>query len=185
MKRALGIVIVLGLAATPAFAQKVTIDYAHDFSFEEVKTFAYVENDESKAQNPMMHDRIVSLLKAKLIKGGLTESAADPDVYITYHLTTQEQTTYSTTSFGYGGYWGGWGGYGYGPSMASSTTTAHEYLEGTLIFDLYDATEKKMVWRGTGTVTVKDAPEKQAEQVENVIEKLGKKWQKIIAGKGK
>ncbi|MCU0303886.1 MAG: DUF4136 domain-containing protein [Thermoanaerobaculales bacterium] len=185
MKRALGIAIALGLAATPALAQKVTIDYAHDFSFADVKTFSYVDNEESKAQNPMMHDRIVSMIKARLIAGGLTEATADPDVYITYHLTTEEQTTYSTTSFGYGGYWGGWGGWGYGPSMASSTTMAHNYVEGTLIFDLYDAAEKKMVWRGTGTVTVKDAPEKQVKQVESIIEKLGKKWHKIIAGKGK
>ena len=31
MKKLMGFVVVLGLAATPAFAQKVIIDYAHDF----------------------------------------------------------------------------------------------------------------------------------------------------------
>jgi hypothetical protein len=33
MKKALGIVFVVALIATPAMAQKVTIDYAHDFDF--------------------------------------------------------------------------------------------------------------------------------------------------------
>jgi hypothetical protein len=42
-----------------------------------------------------------------------------------------------------------------------------------------------MVWRGSGTVTVKDKPEKQVKQVENILKKLGKKWDKILAGKGK
>jgi hypothetical protein len=189
MKRALGIAIVLGLVAAPAFAQKITIDYARDFDFDAVTTFTYVDTDESNAQNPMMHERIVSMIKAKLTRGGLTEVSENPDLFVTYHLTTEQQTTYSTTSFGYGGYWGGWGGYGRygygGPGMASSTTTAHNYTEGTLIIDIYDAVEKKMVVRGTGTVTVKDQPEKQVKQVETILEKMGKKWQKIIAGKGK
>ena len=43
MKKTLGLLIVLGLAATPALAQKVNIDYAHDFDFTAVETFQYVE----------------------------------------------------------------------------------------------------------------------------------------------
>jgi hypothetical protein len=185
MKRALGTMIVLGLAATPALAQKVTIDYAHEYDFSSVKTYQYVETEESNAANPMMHDRITSLIKEKLNNGGLTEVTASPDILVTYHITSQEETNYTTTGFGYGGYWGGWGGWGYGPGMTTSTTTAYTYTEGTLIINAYDPTEKKMIWRGTGTVTVKDDPAKRTKQVENILDKLGKKWQKILAGKGK
>ena len=85
---------------------------------------------------------------------------------------------------GYGGYGMGWGGWGMG-GMGSSTTYATTYTEGTLIIDGYDPEEKKLVWRGTGTVTVKAKPEKQIKQVENILEKIGKKWEKILAGKGK
>jgi hypothetical protein len=42
-----------------------------------------------------------------------------------------------------------------------------------------------MIWRGTGTVTVKAKPEKQIKQVENILTKIGKRWEKILAGKGK
>jgi len=69
--------------------------------------------------------------------------------------------------------------------MATATTTASTYTEGTLIIDAFDAVEKKMVWRGTGTVTVKEDPDKQSQQIENILTKLGKKWKKIHAGKGK
>ncbi|MEE4271319.1 MAG: DUF4136 domain-containing protein [Thermoanaerobaculales bacterium] len=191
MKRTLGLLIILGLAATPAMAQKVTIDYAHDYDFDALETFMYVDTEESNMSNPMMHDRIVGMIKAKLKAGGAVETSENPDAFITYHITTAEKTNYTTTSFGYGGYWGGWGGYGrygyggYGPGMASSTTTARNYTEGTLIFDLYDAAEKKMIWRATGTVTVKDDPDKQAKQVEKILNKIGKKWRKIMNGKGK
>jgi len=189
MKKTLGLIIVLGLAASPALAQKVTIDYAHDYDFSTVKTFQYVNTEESNAKNPMMADRIESMIKKELKEGGLTEVTENPDLFVTYHITTSEQTTYTTTSFGYGGFgpgWGGWGGY-YGGmgGMGTSTTTANNYTEGTLIIDAYESTDKKMVWRATGTVTVKNSPEKQTKQVENILTKIGKKWEKIIAGKGK
>ena len=69
--------------------------------------------------------------------------------------------------------------------MTSSTTREYTYEEGTLVIDAYDATEKKMVWRGSGTVTVKDALDKQVKQVEKILGKLGKRWDKILAGKGR
>ena len=191
MKKALGLVIILGLAAVPAFAQKVNIDYAHDFDITSVKTFQYMDTDESDPSNSLMADRVVDAIKKELIEGGLTEVSSDPDLYVTSHMTTKENTVYNTTNFGYGGYgagWGGWGygGYGYGGAgMGTSTTTASTYEEGTLIIDAYDPTEKKLVWRATGTVTIKSKPEKQMKQVDNILQKIGKKWDKILAGKGK
>ena len=187
MKKTLGILIVLGMAATPALAQKVNIDYAHDFDFSSAKTFQYIDTEESNATNPMMNDRIQAMIIKELKEGGAVQVTENPDVFITYHITTAERTNYTTTSFGYGGYHGGWGGWGYGGmgGMGSSTTTAHQYTDGTLIIDAYDSTDKKMIWRATGTVTVKEKPEKQIKQVENILEKIGKKWDKILAGKGK
>lgn len=189
MKKTLGLLIILGLAATPALAQKVNIDYARDYDFSKQETFQYVNTEESNAQNPMMADRIQSMIIEKMKAGGATEVTENPDIFVTYHVTTEEQTSYTTTSFGYGGYgpgWGGWGGY-YGGmgGMGSSTTTARNYTEGTLIIDAYDGVEKKMIWRATGTVTVKDKPEKQIKQIEKILDKIGKKWHKILEGKGK
>ena len=64
------------------------------------------------------------------------------------------------------------------------TTREYVYEQGTLVIDAYDATEKKLVWRGMGTVTVKDQPQKQVEQVEKILATLGDKWDKIVAGMG-
>lgn len=189
--RMTGILFVFAAIALPAFAQKVTIDYARDFDFESAQTFQYVDTDESNIQgNMIMADRVVSMIKKELREGGLREVEENPDLYVTYHFTSQERKSYSTTSMGYGGYWDGWGGWGGydafgGPMMGSSTTQEYSYEEGTLIIDAYDSQEKKMVWRGSGTVTVKDKPEKQVKQVEKILAKLGNRWDKILAGKGK
>ncbi len=110
MKKALGLVFVLALAATPAMAQKVTIDYAHDFDFEKIKTFQYVDTKESDVKgNTLMAQRVEDMIKKELREGGATEVQENPDIYVTYHYTSQENTSYNTTSMGYGGY-GGYGG---------------------------------------------------------------------------
>ena len=184
MRKALGLVFVLALAATPAMAQKVNIDYAHEFDFDSVKTFQYVDTAESNVKgNQMMADRVTNMIKKELREGGLTEVQENPDIFVTYHFTTEDRTSYTTTNFGYGGYGGGW--YGWGGGMGSSSTQQHNYTDGTLIIDAYDSTDKKMIWRGTGTVTVKAKPEKQIKQVENILTKIGKRWEKILAGQGK
>ena len=194
MKRAVFVAIAVMLAAVPGLAQEVTIDYAHGFDFDSVTTFQYVDTEESNIKdNPMMGDRVVSMIRQELREGGLQEVQENPDLYVTYHFASEERKQLSTTSMGMGGYggywddWGGWGGYDAfgGPMMGSSVTREYSYEEGTLVVDAYDSKEKKLVWRGMGTVTVKEKPEKQVKQVENILEKLGKKWDKILAGKGK
>ncbi len=187
MKKTLGLIFVLALVATPALAQKVTIDYAHDFDFAAVKTFQYMSTEKSDPSDSMMASRAVSMFKQELTQGGLKEVSEKPDIYVTMHYTSQENKSYNTTSMGYGGYggfYGGWGGWGMG-GMGSSTTTESTYTEGTLIFDAYEPSDKKMVFRGSGTVTVKAKPQKQTQQVQNILNKLGKKWDKMLAGKGK
>jgi len=184
MKKALGLIFVMALVAAPAMAQKVNIDYAHEFDFDSVKTFQYVDTAESNIKgNQMMADRVTNMIKKELREGGLTEVQENPDIYVTYHFTTEDRTSYTTTNFGYGGYGGGW--YGWGGGMGTSSTQQHNYTDGTLIIDAYDSSDKKMVWRGTGTVTVKAKPDKQIKQVENILTKIGKRWEKILAGKGK
>jgi hypothetical protein len=182
--------IVLAFAATPALAQKITIDYAHDFDFEKVKTFQYVDTPESNAKNQLVDGRIRDAIIRELTDGGLRQVESDPDLFITYHVTSEENTVYNTTATGfggYGGYYGGWGGYGGygGMGMASATTTSYTFTEGTLIIDAYEPGEKKMVWRGTGTVTVKENPEKLSKQIDKILRKIGKKWDKILHNKGK
>ncbi len=173
--------VLLLLVATPAMAASVNIDYAKDFMFKEVKTFQYVETTDTNIANPMMADRVVKLLKEKMVAGGLQEVEKDADISVTYHFTSQDETVLNTTGYGYGGRGVGWGGWGGG---VMATTTSMTYTEGTLIVDVYEAKDKKMIFRGTGTVTVKEKPEKQVAQIETILDKMGSKWHKILKNEG-
>ncbi len=105
MKKTLGLIFVLALMATPVMAQKVTIDYAHDFDFESVKTFTYVDTEDTNVKgNDLMAGRVSSMIRQELIQGGLKEVKEGGDLYVTYHFSSQDNTVYNTTNFGYGGY---------------------------------------------------------------------------------
>lgn len=183
MRTLRGSMIALLLLATPAFAQRITIDYDHDFDFDKVKTFAYVETKDTNSEDQLMDGRIKGAIVRELTEGGLRQVDSDADLYITYHLSSRENMVFNTTNFGYGGYGPGW--YRWGGGIGSSTTTATTYTEGTLIIDAYEPMEKKLVWRGTGTVTVKAKPEKRAQQINKILAKMGNRWDKILAKQGK
>ena len=191
MNRTLSLAIAVALIATPSFAAKYTVDYAHDFDFDAVKTFSYVDTGDTNTGNSLTDGRIKSAIVRELVSGGLEQVDSGGDLLVTYHVTTEDQTVLNTTSFGYGGYGPGWGGYGrwgyggYGGGMGTSTTTASTYTEGTLVIDGYEPGKKELVWRGTGTVTIKDAPEKQAKQIDKILAGIGKKWHKILKNQGK
>lgn len=186
MRKIVPLLVILIVASIPALAQKITIDYAHEFDFSSVETYQYVETKDTNPPDELTGNRIKNAIIRELSEGGLQSVSSDPDLFVTYHLTSKENTVLNTTGFGYGGYHRGWGGWGGG--MGTATTTASTYTEGTLIVDAYapdENGEQKMVWRGTGTVTVKSKPEKQQKQIEKILDKLGKRWQKILDGKGK
>ena len=174
---ALGLLMVAG----PAFAQKVYVDYDKDYVLPKDKTFMWQEGENTlEGQNPLMHSRIKNGIEHYLSNAGFTEVESDPAIYFTYHTSTKENLSFSTTSMGYG-YPGGWyGGYYGGYGMGSSTTSVSTYETGTLVVDAWDAHTKKLVWRGTATnITVTDNPDKMVKKIDSALSKIVKKWQSI------
>jgi hypothetical protein len=173
------------LAALPATAQKVYVDYDRSANFEAYKTFAWGETPETSLQgeSPLMHSRIKNAIEYHLTEGGLVEDTENPDLYVTYHTNSKEEVQLSTTGmgYGYGGGWGWdpfWGGMG---GMGTSTTTSHTYERGSLIIDLWDAKSKQAIWRGTAQAVVKQNPQAAAKQIDKAIAKIVKRFDKMYA----
>jgi hypothetical protein len=181
VKQTLLSLVILFLAVAPAAAQKVYIDYDRDADFDSYKTFAWHDTSEVslKDSSPLMDSRIKNAIEYRLTRGGMVEDNKNPDIYVTYYTEEKEEVRVHTTSFGYG-YGGGW--YNdpfWGGSMGSSTSQVYTYPVGTLIIDLWDAKSKQAVWRGTATGTIPAKPEKQARMIDNMVEKMANKWQKM------
>jgi hypothetical protein len=180
------VALVAAFAAVPAYAQKPQIQWNKMYDFSKVHTFKWQTpaSPSLKDSNPFMHQFIEQQIEAKLMGAGLTKTDGNPDVFVTYHGSTQTDVQLHTDSFGYGigGYgMGGWGMYGYaGP--VSSTTRVVEYEKGTLVVDIVDPAKKELVWRGTvNGILISDDQNKTQKAVGKAIDAMAKQNQKLRA----
>jgi hypothetical protein len=173
---AIGLMAVL-LTPAVALGQKVTYDYDKTASFGTFKTYAH--KDGTKVGQQLIDDRIVAAIDAQMAAKGFTKSDSAPDVFVVYHVAFDKQKDISTFSTGYGGGYGPYGwGWGGGMGSTSSTTQVRDILIGTLVVDMADAKQGKLVWRGMGVKEVNTTanPEKRDKSINNAMKKIFKNY---------
>ena len=163
------------LFAAPAFAQPPQVQWDEDYDFESVQTYQWAPTSETSLADvdPFMHSRIIKAIEFYLTEGGMTAVESEPDVYVTYHTETKTEVRLRSNHFGYGFADPYWGGY-MGPQ--STTTRVVEYEKGTLIVDIWDATQKELIWRGWVTRTIPSNPQRAEKDIIKAIDHLVKRW---------
>jgi len=162
MKRWIAVVAVL-IAPVTLVAQKVIVDSDPSGQFGSYRTYGWTTGQ--PASNPISENRIHAAVEQQLAARGFTKSDT-PDVYIATLVATREKHELIANGFGGGWYYGGY----------TTTTSLHTYVVGTLVVDLYDARTKQLVWRGTGSDTISDKPEKNARTVDKALAKMFAKY---------
>ena len=162
--------VVLSVAIAPgmAVAGDVTTDHDPAYDFSKVKSFA--TKIETSWGNEIGENRVLSEINAALVaKGWYPLPETHADVVVVLHgagKTKQTLNTFYSSMSGWG--YMGWGG------MATATTTASEYVQGTLVADIFDAKSKNLVFRGTATDEISDNPEKNRKKIEKLTDKMFK-----------
>jgi hypothetical protein len=121
------------------------------------------------------HERIQSAIDAHLAARGYAKvGEAQADFLVTHTVTVERRTQVQETraSVGYGRY-GTHGGVGVGYGIPVETSTYH-YKVGTLIIDVIDARQKRLVWRGSGERTLGEdqTPEKRTEIINATVNEI-------------
>ncbi len=165
----LSLLAILLLVSTGTFAQKVNVDFDKDADFSKYTTFAIALNQSEPPRNPLMAQRALKGVSYHLTLKGLREVEESPDLYVVLYGILDQEKQVNVTGYGYGGRWGRWGG-------GTATATTSTYNVGTLVVDIYDAQTKQIVWRGVGTDTISDKPEKNEKKLNKVLEKMFKKF---------
>jgi hypothetical protein len=189
MRKSLGLVLMVVLFAMPAAAQKVYVDYDRDAIGRDYKTFAWQDTGPTMQEYaPLMHTRIKNGLEHLLTARGLIGVADNPDLYVTYHTSSQEEVQFSVTGYGYG-YGAGWGWDPYwgGPSASGggASTTISTYEKGTLVIDIWDAKTKQIVWRGSAIAAIPEDPKKGEKLINKALEKMVKQFDETKAKEAK
>ncbi len=154
-KRAALLALACTLALGACGGLKVSTDYDPEANFSGWHTYAWAERTEEGELDPRVYNNIVesrvkvAVGKALQAKGYSEVISGDPDFLVAWHGAIDGKVSVNTvhTHYGYG--WG-W----YGPGFGASQTYVNEWDEGTLIIDLIDTRENKLVWRGSGSDTV-------------------------------
>jgi hypothetical protein len=173
------------IPAASAFGQTVKVNWHVQAPFADYRTYAWQDskNEGAAFYTQWVHKDVDTEMASK----GLHQVAANqnPDLYIYYHMVTQELMDSTTTDDGFGwggggwGFSGGWGGWGemggIGPDVAQ--TEAQPRMMGILAVDLVDVRKKQLVWRGQATTdAVSNSQKGDEKQVLKSVDKMFKQF---------
>src|SRR5205085_2685363 len=117
---------------------KTWTDYDHKADFSRYRTYSWGKID---ASNPLWADRIMAAVDSQLAAKGWTRVPSGGDAVAAAFGASKEHPTMETFYNGYPGwYWNGWDGI--------ATTTVDYNKVGNLTVDIFDATTRRLIWRG-------------------------------------
>jgi len=149
---------------------QVTSDYDKTVDFSQFTTYSFhgwVKGSD-KLLSPFDKERFETAFEEQFDSRGIKFVKDGGELVVALFIVTEKKTEQvaNTTNmggyygWGYGGYYGYGPGWGWGAPMGNSMTTISnvDYTVGTLVVDVFDAANKKLIWEGKGTKTVDDNP---------------------------
>ena len=165
---------------TSCSSLSVNSDYDKTVDFTKYKTYSYYgwADNSDKILNQFDKERIEKAFGNEFAKRNLQFVESGGDLVVTLHIVTEQkqQTTATTTGVGggYGGYYGYGPGYGWGGGMSTTSYNTYDYTVGTLVVDVYDDKEQKLVFESIGSDTVSENPQKREQTTPQVISAMMK-----------
>ncbi len=159
---ALGFALLLSACAnTPTVS--TAFDPATDFS--RVRSYSWIGKPE--AATPLMQQRIVDGVDARLQAGGW-KLASNGDVHVAAYVSSKEKLD-PNSYYAQVGYTG-WGGFGPPPPNTPAATDTIEV--GTLVVDVFDGKTKRSMWRGTASGTLQSDPARMNAMLQAALDKM-------------
>jgi len=141
------------LGASALWGQKVNTGYDKTVDFSQFKTYAWIERH-TPPTDPVLAALIVADIDSELGKKGLRRVESNPDLLVSCYGGLGSKSAFAAEDPGYTALGGAalpgttmWGG-------SVSSAPVAQVVEGTLVVDLADARQKRLVWRGTAKANV-------------------------------
>jgi Domain of unknown function (DUF4136) len=158
----------------------VSYDYDPSANLKTYRTYDWLPGPQEatgdkRIDNSLTDMRIRIAVASQLeLKGYTKPVAGQPDFYVVYHASVKDllKTTSMREYYGYGvaektGS-GGW------PGGNRTVTDIESYKEGSLLLDVIDVREKRLVWRGTAQAKMDPTltPEERNERARVAVRKM-------------
>ena len=172
-------VIAAAIMASCSSVKVVTdMDQAADFSRYSTFSFLGWQEDSDKILSDFDKNRIRDAFIREFDARGMKAVAENGDMDITLFIVVDQKTSTTAYTNYYGGGYGRYGRYrgGWGYGYATTTYSESDYLEGTLVMDVFDGESKKQIWQGIATSTVSENPDKREKTIPKKINALMNKF---------
>jgi hypothetical protein len=172
------ILILMGCSTT----MKVKSEYNEETNFADFKTYGLLRPGDMTEGYPMSLD----IDKMQILENAIIKEMEDrgytwaekPDLQVSYYVKVDDVTRYSSMNYTTGGgsylgpgYWGFYPGYDYGWTTVDIQAVDHKV--GSLIIDVADVKNHKLVWYATGTKALEDDTG-EPEYIQNIIHDIFK-----------
>jgi hypothetical protein len=120
-------------------------------------------------------------IEETLAAKGLKRANSGEDLQVSFRIEVVERPQFVSFSSGWWGdpFWGpGWSpGFG-GPAWSSgiTTTSVEMFYDGTLVIDIVDARQKRVIFEGTSTQSVSSRPEKNSRKLAKAVAEVLAKY---------
>jgi hypothetical protein len=176
----LSIFILCFLILNTSYSQKVTTDMDKTVDFTRYKSFQFIGWQENSDQviNDLDKERMRKAFKAEMDARQLEKKDEGADMAISLYIVVNQETSVTayTNYHGATGYGYRRAGWGWGTGYSTTNYSENDYLEGTLVMDVFDGETKNLIWQGVATGTVQEKPEKRDKSIPKTIKKLMKKF---------
>jgi hypothetical protein len=155
-RTAFGAALLLALFAFESQAQTVRVQWDRKVDFSTYQSFSWLEG--TTAVDPEVNQLISETIENELSVRGIFPDEDQPGLHVVYHASAREEFQVG------GGYRRDW--------TDSGAVTVDSHLAGTLVVDLVDAEENRVVWRAIATATVSGNPKKARGRIPSIIQKM-------------
>lgn len=151
-------------------AARIHTDHNPDINFQQFHTYSW---GDVQTTNPLWVPRIKQAVNNALASKGWQEVPSGGQVTVmavgSTHDRHEYQTFYNTLG---GGGWGWRGGWGPGWNTTMATTTVNKIRVGTLVVDLYQTSDRQLIWRGSSSDSLSDNVERNVRQLDQNVAKM-------------
>lgn len=165
-------------------------DFDTTYNFHNLKTYSWLDKNrtvssDTRIDNDLVKDRMIKAIETSLEAKGYTKvDKAQASFLVVWHGSIDSKLRVDTIDHYYRPY-----GYGardvYDPFIRSRTTrtVVSEYDLGTLLIDILDPTEQKLIWRGTGQGVVHgdQEPAKITKSINNAVQEILSQFPPTVA----
>jgi hypothetical protein len=150
---------------------KVTVDYDKNVEFKEFKTYMILpwRKENSKLVNEIDKRRLYDALNNELSERGYQQVKSDADLAVNLMVIIQEKSNVTAykSHYNYGGYY-----YPYGYGYSNIRYDSQEYLQGTVIIDIFDNKAKKLIWQGAAVAEIDENPRNREKRIPRAMDRI-------------